>query len=43
MQNSKSFIEFSRKIENVYENSEDYNPAEKRKKLILFDDLIADM
>ena len=27
----------------VYKNSEDYNPTKKRKVLIVFDDLIADM
>ena len=30
-------------MQDVYENIEDYNPIEKRKVLIVFDDMIADM
>ena len=30
-------------MQDVYKNIEDYNPIEKRKILILFDDMIADM
>ena len=30
-------------MDNVYENIEEYNPNKKRKLLIVFDDMIADM
>ena len=30
-------------MQNVYKNIEDYNPIKKRKVLIIFDDMIADM
>ena len=30
-------------MQNVYKNIEDYNPNKKRKALIIFDDMIADM
>ena len=30
-------------IDDVYENINDYNPIRNRKKLILFDDMIADI
>ena len=30
-------------MDDVYENSNDYNPIRKRKKLIVFDDMIADI
>ena len=30
-------------MDNVYENIDDYNPIRKRKKLIVFDDMIADI
>ena len=30
-------------MQDVYENIEDYNPIKKRKMLIVFDDMIADM
>ena len=30
-------------MQNVYKNIEDYNPIKKRKILIVFDDMIADM
>ena len=30
-------------MQDVYKNIEDYNPGKKRKVLILFDDMIADM
>ena len=40
---TKSFIEYSNDIDNVYKNIEEYNPNKKRKILIVFDDMIADM
>ena len=30
-------------MQDVYKNIEDYNPEKKRKVLIIFDDMIADM
>ena len=39
----KAFMEFSNDIQDVYKNIEDYNPGKKRKVLIVFDDMIADM
>ena len=30
-------------MDDVYENINDYNPIRKRKKLIVFDDIIADI
>ena len=39
----KAFIEYSNYMEDIYENSEEYNPNKKRKILIVFDDMIADM
>ena len=41
--NSKAFIEYSNYIDDVYKNTEEYNPDKKRKILIVFDDMIADM
>ena len=37
------FIEYSNDIDNIYKNIEEYNQNEKRKILIAFDDMIADM
>ena len=39
----KLFIEYSNDMQDVYKNIEDYNPGKERKKLIVFDDMIADM
>ena len=41
--NSKSFIECSNTMDDIYENIDDYNPTRKRKILISFDDMIADI
>ena len=41
--NPKAFIDHSQTINDVYENLEGYNPTEKKRVLILFDDMIADM
>ena len=38
-----AFIECSNTMDGVYENIDDYNPSRKRKKLIAFDDMIADI
>ena len=43
LQNTKAFIDYSQTIDDVYENLEDYNPTKKRRVLIVFDDMIADM
>ena len=39
----KAFMEYSNDIQDVYKNIEDYSPIKKRKVLIAFDDMIADM
>ena len=39
----RHFIEYSNDKEDVYKNIESYNPGKKRKILIVFDDMIADM
>ena len=39
----KAFMEYSNDMQDVYKNIEDYNPGRKRKILIVFDDMIADM
>ena len=38
-----AFIECSNTMDDVYENTDDYNPSIKRKILIVFDDMIADI
>ena len=40
---SKAFMEYSNDMEDIYKNIEDYNPGKKRKILIVFDDVVADM
>ena len=40
---AKAFMEYSDDMQDVYKNIEDYNPIKKRKILIVFDDMIADM
>ena len=41
--NSIAFIEYSNNIVDIYKNIEDYNSNKKRKRMIVFDDMIADM
>ena len=36
-------MEYSNDMQDVYKNTEDYNPIKKRKVLLVFDDMIADM
>ena len=36
-------MKYSNDMQDVYKNIEDYNPIKKRKILIVFDDMIADM
>ena len=43
LKDPKVFIEYSNDMQGVYKNIEDYNPNKKRKMLIVFDDMIADM
>ena len=43
LENTKAFIDYLETIDDVYENVEDYNPAKKRRVLIVFEDLITDM
>ena len=38
-----AFIECSNTMDDVYENINDYNPSTKRKILVVFDDMIADI
>ena len=40
---SKAFIEYSNNMDDIYKNIEEYNPNKKRKILMVFDDMIADM
>ena len=39
----KAFMEYLNDMQDVYKNIEDYNPGRKRKILIVFDDMIANM
>ena len=41
--NPNAFIECSNTMDDVYENINDYNPRRRRKTLIVFDDMIADI
>ena len=43
LNDSNAFIECSNTMDDVYENIDDYNPSRKRKILIVFDDVIADI
>lgn len=43
MKKNKGIYWLFTKSDNSFENLEDYNPANKRKVLIVFDDLITDM
>ena len=38
-----AFIECSNTIDDVYENNDDYNSSRKRKTLVVFNDMIADI
>ena len=40
---TKAFIEYSNDIQDVYKNIEEYNLGKKRKILLVFDEMIADM
>ena len=43
LNDSKAFIEYSNDMDNIYKNTEEYNPSKKQKMLIVFDDMTADM
>ena len=43
LNDSKAFIECSNAMDDLYENIDDYNPARRRKMLIVIGDMIADM
>ena len=43
LKNPKAFVDYSQTVDDVYENLKDYNPINKRRALIVFDDMIADM
>ena len=43
LNDSKAFIECSNTMDDIYENIDDYNPNRRRKILIAFDDMIADI
>ena len=43
LNDSKAFIEYSQCMNDVYSNIDDYKPSRKRKNLIVFDDMIADI
>ena len=42
LKNPKTFIDYSKTIDEVYENLKVYNSTKKRRVLIVFDDMIAD-
>ena len=43
LNDSKTVIEYSNDMDDIYKNIEEYNPNKKRKTLIIFDGMIADM
>ena len=43
LNNSKAFIDCSNTMDDFYKNIDRYNPSRKRKVLIVFDDMIADI
>ena len=43
LNNPNAFIECSNTMDDIYENIDDYNSNRKRKILIAFDDMIADI
>ena len=43
LEKPKAFFDYSQAIGDVYEKLENYNPAKKRRVLIVFDDMIAGM
>ena len=43
LKNPKAFNDYSQKIDDVYENMEDYTATKEKRVLIAFHDMIADM
>ena len=43
MNDPEAFTEYSNTMDDVHNNTDDYNPNRKRKTLIVFDDMIADI
>ena len=43
LQDKNAFIEYWNSIDDIYNNIDDYNSKRRRKKLIVFDDMIADI
>ena len=43
LNNFWAFVEYSNDIDDIYKNIKQYNPNKKRKILIVFDNMIADM
>ena len=43
LNDSKDFVEYLNDMDYIYKNIEEYNPNKKRKILIAFDDIIADI
>ena len=43
MYDRSAFVEYSNTTDDVYDHVDDYNPKRKRKILIAFDDMIADI
>ena len=43
LDDSKAFIKCSNSVNDIYENIDECSPNKKRKKLIVFDDMIADI
>ena len=41
--NFETFVEYSNDMDDIYKNTEDYNPNTKRKILIVFDDMVVDI
>ena len=43
VKNPKVFTDYSQTLDDVYENLEDYNLIKKRRVLLMFDDMMADI
>ena len=43
LKNPNEFTDYSQTIDDVYENVEDYNPTKKKRVLVVFHDMIADI
>ena len=43
LNDSDTFIECSKTMDDIYENTDDYTRTRKRKKIIVYDDMIADI